>query len=92
MKRRFSIDRFIIQRLGVSLITLVAVLTVVPIIGVFGYIIAKGAPAISWEFLTAMPRDGMRAGGILPAIVGTFYLTLGTLPRFTSPSMQKRIG
>ena len=25
-----------------------------------------------------MPRDGMRAGGILPAIVGTFYLTLGT--------------
>jgi phosphate transport system permease protein len=45
---------------------------------VFGYIIAKGAPAISWEFLSAMPHDGMRAGGILPAIVGTFYLTLGT--------------
>ena len=25
-----------------------------------------------------MPRDGMRAGGIFPAIVGTLYLTLGT--------------
>ena len=42
------------------------------------YIIVQGAPAISWEFLTAMPANGMRAGGILPAIVGTFYLTLGT--------------
>jgi phosphate transport system permease protein len=78
MKHRFTFDRFLVQRLGVSLITLVALLTVVPIIAVFAYIISKGAPAISWEFLSAMPRDGMRAGGILPAIIGTFYLTLGT--------------
>ncbi len=78
MKRPFAIDRLMIQRLGTSLITLVAVLTVIPIIAVFAYIIGKGAPAISWEFLSAMPRDGMRAGGILPAIIGTFYLTLGT--------------
>jgi len=53
-------------------------MTVIPILAVVFYIIKEGAPAISWEFLTAMPRDGMRAGGILPAIVGTFYLTLGT--------------
>jgi phosphate transport system permease protein len=78
MKHRFVPDRFLAQRLGISLISLVAFLTVVPIIAVFAYIIAKGAPAISWEFLTAIPSDGMRAGGILPAIVGTFYLTLGT--------------
>jgi phosphate transport system permease protein len=78
MKRRLTIDRFLIEKLGVSLISLVTALTVIPIIGVFGYIIAKGTPAISWEFLTAMPRAGMRAGGILPAIIGTFYLTLGT--------------
>ena len=78
MKRRLVFDRFLIQRLGISLITLVAFLTVVPIIAVFAYIISKGAPAFSWEFLTSMPSDGMRAGGILPAIVGTFYLTLGT--------------
>jgi phosphate transport system permease protein len=25
-----------------------------------------------------MPREGMRAGGIFPAILGTVYLTLGT--------------
>jgi phosphate transport system permease protein len=78
MKRRLSSNRFMVQRLGISLITLVAFLTVVPIIAVFAYIIGKGAPAISWQFLSAMPHDGMRAGGILPAIVGTFYLTLGT--------------
>ena len=78
MKRGFSMDRFLIQRLGNSLITLIAVLTIIPIIAVFGYIIAKGGPALSWQFLSAMPSDGMRAGGILPAIVGTFYLTLGT--------------
>ena len=38
----------------------------------------KGFPAISWQFLTEMPKNGMRDGGIWPAIVGTFYLTLGT--------------
>ncbi len=78
MKRGFSTDRFLVQRLGISLVSLVALLTVIPIIAVFAYIIGKGAPAISWEFLSSMPRDGMRAGGILPAIMGTFYLTLGT--------------
>ncbi len=78
MKRRFVPDRLPIQRMGFSFISLVAFLTMLPIIGVFAYIIGKGGPAISWEFLTAMPSDGMRAGGILPAIVGTFYLTLGT--------------
>jgi phosphate transport system permease protein len=78
MKGRLVFDRFLVQRLGISLISLVAFLTVIPIIGVFAYIIGRGAPAFSWQFLSAMPRDGMRAGGILPAIIGTFYLTLGT--------------
>jgi phosphate transport system permease protein len=64
--------------LGVNLLRLITLLTALPVIGVIVYIIVRGAPAISWEFLSAMPRDGMRAGGILPAIIGTFYLTLGT--------------
>lgn len=78
MKLHLTFDRFIIHRLGVSLITLIAFLTILPIIAVFAYIIGKGGPALSWQFLSSMPSDGMRAGGILPAIVGTFYLTLGT--------------
>jgi phosphate transport system permease protein len=71
-------DRKITQRLGFGLLTLMAVATVTPIIMIIGYIIVQGAPAISLEFLTAFPRDGMRDGGILPAIIGTFFLTLGT--------------
>ena len=71
-------NRHLSQRLGFSLLTMIAVFTVVPILAVVIYIFIQGAPAISWEFLTAMPRSGMREGGILPAIIGTFYLTIGT--------------
>jgi phosphate transport system permease protein len=66
------------QKIGISLMVAISVLTVLPIVALIIYIIILGAPAISWEFLTSMPKDGMRAGGILPAILGTFYLTLGT--------------
>ena len=66
------------QKVGFGLLTLMTVLTVVPIVGVVIYILFLGAPAINWEFVTGFPSDGMRAGGIWPAIVGTFYLTLGT--------------
>ena len=41
-------------------------------------IISKGACKINWEFLTTMPRNGMTEGGILPAIVGTFLVTIIT--------------
>ncbi|NUM48028.1 MAG: phosphate ABC transporter permease PstA [Anaerolineales bacterium] len=73
-----SKSRYTTQRLVFGLFTATTLLTVIPIIAVVGYILWQGFPAFSWEFLTAMPRDGMRAGGIWPALVGTFYLTLGT--------------
>jgi len=75
---RSSLRRGLIQRLGFAGLTLMALATALPILLVVGYIVWQGAPAISWEFLTGFPREGMRAGGILPAIVGTFWLTLGT--------------
>jgi len=43
-----------------------------------GYIFQKGISAISWEFITEMPKNEMTKGGILPAIIGTFYLMLGS--------------
>ncbi len=70
--------RQLTQRIGFGALGLIVLLTVIPIIAVVLYILYQGAPAINWEFLTGFPREGMRAGGILPAIVGTFYLTLGT--------------
>ncbi len=73
-----SARRYREQRLGFAVLVAAALLVVVPILFVIGAIVAQGLPAISWEFLTAMPRDGMKAGGIFPAIVGTLLLTLGT--------------
>ena len=70
--------RLMVQRFGFGGLTLAALVTVVPIIVVVIFIAAKGLPAISWEFITGFPREGMREGGIFPAIIGTFYLTLGT--------------
>ena len=66
------------ERIGFNLLRLITFLTALPVIAVILYILVRGIPSISWEFLTSMPRDGMRAGGIMPAILGTFYLTLGT--------------
>jgi phosphate transport system permease protein len=43
------------------------------------FVVSRGSSILSWEFLTAMPRMGMRAGGIFPAIIGTFYLVAGTM-------------
>ncbi|MDR3576531.1 MAG: phosphate ABC transporter permease PstA [Anaerolineaceae bacterium] len=66
------------ERLGYGLLAFISFLTVLPIVALIIYILIQGLPAFSWTFLTAMPSDGMRAGGIYPAIVGTFYLTIGT--------------
>lgn len=66
------------QVLGFNLLRLLSLVTVLPILGAVIYIFVRGMPAISWEFLTAVPRSGMREGGIMPAIIGTLYLTLGT--------------
>ncbi len=66
------------QRLAVILITTVAVLVFIPVLLVILYLVASGIGAINWEFLTAMPRNGMKEGGIMPAILGTLILTFGT--------------
>ncbi len=71
-------SRHLAQKLGFAALSAIAVIVVAPILFVIGVIIARGAAAINWEFLSTMPRDGMKAGGILPAIVGTLLLTLGT--------------
>jgi len=55
----------------------IATLTIIIIMLVMtGSIFLGAKDTLSWEFLTADPRDGMTAGGIFPAIVGTFLLVL----------------
>jgi len=66
------------QRIAHILITLAAMAVVAPILIIVVIIVTRGASAISWEFVSDLPRGGMKAGGIWPAVLGTLLLTLGT--------------
>ena len=66
------------QALGFALLVACAVIVVAPVLLVVAVIVAKGLSIVSWSFLSQMPFDGMKQGGIFPAIVGTVLLTAGT--------------
>jgi phosphate transport system permease protein len=76
--------KIITQRLGFSFLFLFLLTTLLFLGTIIYFIVAKGAGAISWQFLTQSPKDAMTAGGVAPAIVGTFYLVLGAIA-FSSP-------
>ncbi len=67
------------QRIAFSLLFMANLLVVLPVGLIILIIIQKGLPAINWQFISDIPRQGMRAGGIFPAIVGTIYLVLGAI-------------
>jgi phosphate transport system permease protein len=52
---------------------------VIAVLFIFLYDIgSKGGGTLSWEFVSQAPRRGMTEGGIFPAIMGTFLVTLVT--------------
>ena len=59
-----------------GLVGLVAALTLGVLILILGYILIKGIPNITLEFLTESPKSMGREGGIFPIIIGTIYVTL----------------
>ena len=67
------------QNIAFFFLFLATLLIVVPVGLIVVMIIQKGLPAINWQFLSDIPRQGMRAGGIFPAIVGTIYLVTGAI-------------
>jgi phosphate transport system permease protein len=67
------------EKIAFTILGLITLLVVIPIILTILYVVKNGAGAISWEFLTQSPRAGMKEGGILPAIVGTIILIIGTM-------------
>ncbi len=72
-------QRHITQQIALGLLVTATILVVLPVIFIIVHMAIQGAPALSWEFLTAPPRMAGKEGGIFPAIVGTFYLMLGTI-------------
>ncbi len=67
------------QKIAFFFLFLATLLIVVPVGMIVVIIVQKGLPAINWQFLSDIPRQGMRAGGIFPAIVGTIYLVAGAI-------------
>jgi phosphate transport system permease protein len=67
------------QKIAFFFLFLATLLIVLPVGLIVVIIIQKGLPAVNWQFLSDIPRQGMRAGGIFPAIIGTFYLVLGAI-------------
>ena len=66
------------QKWAFGIFSLLSYSIVILLFGILGFIIYKGAGVINWKFISGYPADGMTSGGIWPAIVGTFYLMIGS--------------
>ncbi len=74
-----KMTRKISERTAFVFLGLATAIAALPVLFIIVYTIINGADAINWSFLTQSPSQAGKAGGILPAIVGTFCLMLGTL-------------
>ncbi len=79
MNRRSVKPRQLSQRAAFAVLILATVVVVGAVLSIILQIVTSGAGAISIEFLSQSPSQAGKAGGILPAIIGTLYLMLGTL-------------
>ena len=71
--------RYLKQTLFFGIVRLSFLIIALSLGGLLLYIIFNGIGVISWDFITKMPTDSMTKGGIMPAIVGTIYLTVGAI-------------
>ena len=70
----FNLNPNLSQKIAYTFLAMATIIVIVPVLTVIFIIVKNGWSALSWEFLTTMPTDGMRAGGILPAIIGTLAI------------------
>ncbi|MDO9257112.1 MAG: phosphate ABC transporter permease PstA [Bacteroidales bacterium] len=67
------------QKIVFTIFGMMSFVVVAILVIILGFIVFRGIGAISWEFLTTAPKDGMTKGGIFPAIVGTGCLVIGSM-------------
>jgi phosphate transport system permease protein len=67
------------QKIAFIIFRLLGIIVVSILFAILFFIIYQGVGVISWEFLTTAPKEGMLAGGIFPAIVGTLCLIVGSI-------------
>jgi phosphate transport system permease protein len=77
--KKISRTKRLRQKFVFALFTCMSAAIVLVLVVILGFIVVRGLPAISWDFITKMPEDGMTRGGIYPAIIGTFCLMLGSM-------------
>jgi len=66
------------EKIAKAILGMAALISVGSAFFLIGYVVFRGAPHISWEFLSQSPRKAMTEGGIYPAITGSLWLTLWT--------------
>ncbi len=71
--------RYLKQGVFFAIVRLSALVITLSLLGILVYIFFQGFQAITWDFLTLPPTDSMTRGGIMPAIIGTLYLTVGAI-------------
>ncbi|HNZ65486.1 MAG TPA: phosphate ABC transporter permease PstA [Smithella sp.] len=71
--------RYLKQGLFFVCVRLSALMITFALGGIIFYILYNGISVINWDFITKPPTDAMTKGGIMPAILGTIYLTLGAI-------------
>jgi phosphate transport system permease protein len=76
-----NLRRRVTDVLAASLSGLAAVLVIVPLIAIFGYLVYRGAGSLNWTFFTQIPKPvGELGGGMANAIAGTgMILAIGSL-------------
>lgn len=68
----------LIEKIVFIVLKVFSFMIIVFLIFMLGYIFKSGFSALSWEFISEMPRNEMTQGGIFPAIMGTLYLMIGS--------------
>lgn len=69
----------IYQILAFNLFKIVSFLVVAILVVILAFIMIRGLKVLNWTFISAMPKEGMTEGGILPAIIGTLCLVAGSM-------------
>ena len=71
--------RYLKQSFFFAVLRLSVLIIILSLGGILFHIFVNGIGVIGWDFLTLPPRESMTKGGIMPAILGTLYLTLGAI-------------
>ncbi|QTL99476.1 phosphate ABC transporter permease PstA [Iocasia frigidifontis] len=71
--------RHLIQQLVFSVFAVTLLFTIAALFSIIYFIFSRGMSVVNWSFISTMPRMGMSEGGILPALLGSFYLVTGSI-------------